>query len=175
MGEIKQFKPVKLVICILISDLKIKPELLNLLEAQFGKIDFESEILDFNFTNYYNDEMGSPIQRFFISFQNLIDPDLLAGIKLKTNILEGTFLENKKRKINLDPGLIFLGKFILASTKDGSFRIPLSSGIYGEITLVYEKKNYRNVELTYPDFQSETYKKILKKIREIYKNQISNF
>ena len=46
MGEIKQFKPVKLVICILISDLKIKPELLNLLEALFGKIDFEFLIND---------------------------------------------------------------------------------------------------------------------------------
>jgi len=175
MGRIKNFKRVKLVICVLISDLEIKQKLLYLLQSSFGEIDFESELLDFNFTNYYDYEMGSPIYRFFLSFQELVDPSFLAEIKVKTNEMEDIFSIKNQRKINLDPGLIFLGKFILASTKDGSFRMPLSLGIYGEITLVYENKKYRNVELTYPDFQSEKYKEILKKIREIYKIQMDLF
>jgi hypothetical protein len=173
MGEQKLFTPAKLVIAILISKTNFKEDLIKKLIYEYGSIDFESELIDFTFTPYYNKEMGTPIKRFFISFKDLIDPSLLAAIKIKTNSIESTFIEDDGRKINLDPGILFLSRFILASTKDGSYRIPLSSGIYGEITLVYEK-SFKNVELTYPDFKSETYKSILSKVRDIYKIQLQS-
>ncbi len=172
MSSIKQFTSSKLVICILISDLQKKDELMSELCKSFGEIDYESELFLFTYTKYYDEEMGTPIYRFFTSFKNLVDPSTIADIKIYTNNLENKFLENSKRKINIDPGFLFPSRFILASTKDGSYRIPLHSGIYAEITLVYVKNNFHNVELTYPDFQSDKYKSILCDIRQLYKQQL---
>jgi hypothetical protein len=174
MSSVKQYTPAKLVICVLISKLEYKSDLIGILSSVFGESDYQSELMQFTFSNYYDDEMGTPIYRFFISFARLVDPSSIAEIKLKTNSIENNFLENNNRKINIDPGFLFSSKFILATAKDGSYRMPLHSGIYAEITLTYSKNNFQNVELTYPDFQSETYKAILRTIREIYKSQLKS-
>ena len=105
MGIIKKFSSEKLIIGILISNLTKKAELLHSLRRNFGKIDFQSELLDFNFTTYYNKEMGTPIYRFFVSFARLISPQLLSKVKLTTNNLEAKYMIRDKRIINLDPGL----------------------------------------------------------------------
>jgi hypothetical protein len=172
LGTIKRFTPAKLVMPVLTSDRSKEEELACLLERDFGPRDYTSHLLPFTFTSYYDKEMGTPIYRFFISFQNLADPSLLPEVKVRTNEIENLFSENGRRRINLDPGMLFLSRFVLASTKDGSYRIPLRLGIYGEITLVYAKNAFHDVELTYPDFQSETYKSILTEIRNLYKAQL---
>lgn len=172
MGQIHSFTAEKLIIGVLCSDSSWRSEAESLLEDEFGPIDYRSEVLPFNYTSYYDEEMGSDIERYFIAFQELVAPDLLAPIKLRTNELETRFTEEGKRKINLDPGLLSLGKLILASTKDNAQRIPLSRGIYGEITLIYKKKKYQALPWTYPDYQSPEYSKILQEIRSLYKRQI---
>jgi len=174
MGIIKKFNLEKLIIGILISNFAKKAELLHILINYFGPIDFQSDLLDFNFTTYYNREMGIPIKRFFISFDRLIPPQRLSHVKLTTNSIESIFKVQEKRKINLDPGLLSMSRFILASTKDSSHRIPLVSGIYGEITLMYESDNFRPVEWTYKDYKSTQYLAILKKIRKIYMDQMKS-
>ena len=166
------FSREKLVTGILISRLEYREDLLTAIEAEFGPPDYISELLDFSFTRYYDKEMGSPIMRFFVSFKQLVEPDQLAAIKLITVKIERSFAEKENRKVNLDPGILSLSRFILASTKDSSHRIPLNSGIYGEITLIYEKNEFRPVEWTYPDYQSEKYCLILKEIRALYMKQL---
>ncbi len=172
MGIAKEHDKVKLVIPVLFSDheiyLKVKENLITL----YGKTDYESSPFLFNFTDYYNEEMGTPIYRTFLSFSNLIKPEELIDIKIKTNEIEDNFSVNKKRKINLDPGYLCLGKFILATTKDQQHRIYMGKGIYEEITLFYRGKKWQDYEWTYPDYRSEIYKKILEKIREIYKKNM---
>ena len=42
------------------------------------------------------------------------------------------------RPLNLDPGLLTLGKFMLATTKDQGHRIYLRDGIFAEVTLHYQ-------------------------------------
>ena len=174
MGNVKGFSPEKLVFGILISSIELKERLFSELKDLFGPIDFISSELDFTYTQYYNAEMGRPITRIFCSFQELVNPEHLPGIKIKTNRLEDHFRIQGKRKVNLDPGLLSLGRFILATTKDSSHRIPIGSGIYAEVTLMYEGKSYRPIEWTYPDYSSPEYLEILKKIRTLYKNQIKN-
>jgi len=172
MAAHELFNREKLVTGILISRLEYREDLLTALEAEFGPPDYISELLDFSFTRYYDKEMGAPIMRFFIAFEQLVEPDRLAAIKLITGKVEQSFLDKGNRKVNLDPGLLSLSRFILASTKDSSHRIPLSSGIYGEITLMYEKNEFRPVEWTYPDYQCEKYRLILKEIRALYVKQL---
>lgn len=172
MGEIHSFTPEKLIIGVLISRPELMPQLEQALEELFGQIDYRSELFPFSFTDYYDREMGEGIFRQFISFRGLVDPGTLAEIKHRSNELETRYLEGGDRKINLDPGLLSLGKLVLASTKDNAQRVPLSRGIYGEITLIYRRKAFHALPWTYPDYQSPRYHDILHHIRSLYAAQL---
>jgi hypothetical protein len=188
MGHIGIFTPWKLVIGILFSGAGQPPSLKNRLEAEFGPLDYESLILPFTFTNYYQEEMGAVIFRRFISFRNLVQPESLADIKILTNKIEEDYIDASPpgdsamivkpqncggRKVNLDPGLLSLSRFILASTKDNSHRIPLAQGIYAELTLRFSKKDFQVLPWTYPDYATREYRDILKEIRGIFKDNLN--
>lgn len=172
MGRNQQFEKEKLIVPVLISDEELLPAVKEKLEAGFGVIDYTSAPIPFTFTDYYHQEMGPHIKRLFLSFRRLIDPSRLASIKLRTNKIEKNFTVRGKRKVNLDPGILNLSRLILATTKDNAHRIPLEKGIFGEITLLYTRKDFRHLFWTYPDYRTEAYKKILRKIREIYRENL---
>jgi hypothetical protein len=174
MGNAGGFKPEKLVIGVLTSRMARREELLGLLQKRWGPLDYTSPVMPFTFTDYYDAEMGQPIERFFVAFDRLVDPSLLAGIKRETNGIEDRFREQGLRKVNLDPGLLSLPRFVLATTKDNAHRIPLEGGIYAEITLLFGKGTFRPLPWTYPDFRSESYTRILNGIRDRYKAQIQS-
>ena len=110
--------------------------------------------------------------RFFVSFEELADPSDFAEIKITTNRLEEIFASDGKRKVNLDPGMLSLERFMLATTKNNGHRIPLSNGIYAEVTLRYVKKEFRDLPWTYADYRSGSYKRILEEIREKYRKDL---
>jgi hypothetical protein len=172
MGTIKKHHPVKLVIGLIFNQDKIYAGAKRLLERKFGPIDFESEILDFIYTDYYDKEFGKDLKRSFISFRNLITPSRLPAIKRITNRLEIRFSQNKLRRINIDPGYLELSKFVLATTKDYSHRIYLDRGIYAEITLSYREGEFCPGEWAYPDYRTQDYLEIFDRIRQIYAGQI---
>lgn len=165
MGTVKPFELELLVVAVLLSEPALKQELLARLEESFGPPDLISPELPFTYTRYYDEEMGTPISRFFICFRDLVEPQRLAEIKLLCSRLEEGFRREGRRKANLDPGLLSLSRFVLASTKNSSRRVPLASGIYGEVTLVYERGSFRPLEWTYPDYRSPEYIAILNAIR----------
>ena len=172
MGRIHNFKEEKLIMGVLTTIPDAVPELRKVLEKEYGPIDFQSELLEFNYSPYYIKEMGEGIQRFFMAFARLVPPDDLADIKIRANELEELFRSNSGRKINLDPGLLNLSRLILASTKDNMHRIPLQKGIYGEVTLVFMHQEFHSLVWTYPDYASEEYKKIFTEIRSNLKLQL---
>jgi hypothetical protein len=171
MGEATQFLPEKLVMAVLISRPEREQELLGILERTWGQPDLCSPPMPFTYTDYYDSEMGPGIQRFFVSFRRLVDPSLIADIKVQTNRVEEQFREGEARKVNIDPGLLCLSRFVLVTTKESAHRIPLSSGIYGEVTLLFHKGSFRPLEWTYPDFRSSEYLRILNEIRGLYRAQ----
>jgi hypothetical protein len=173
MGSITAFENEKLVIGVLLSRLELKSELLGRLQQSFGPADWVSSELPFDYTHYYDAQMGAPITRFFVSCRELVDPSLLAEIKRTTNGIEEEFRRLGLRPINLDPGLLSLARFVLASTKPSAHRLPLASGIYAEIELLYERGAFRPVEWTYPDYRSREYLEILGHIRGLLKAQRS--
>ena len=118
-------------------------------------------------------EMGSGIRRFFYSFVNLVSPDQLPDIKIRTNELEEKFATPYgNRKINLDPGLLSLSSLILATTKNNVHRIPLQKGIYGEITLMYVNKEYQTLPWTYADYRTPAFHAIFKEMRTLLKKRL---
>lgn len=172
MGTVKEFGKIKLITGILSTLSSEKGYLKERLTREFGPVDYESPEFDFTFTDYYDLEMGKNIKRFFWSFSDLIQPDLLPDIKLKTNDIEKEFTEKGNRKINIDPGLLSLSSLILATTKNNVHRIPLQKGIYGETTLLYINREFKNLPWTYPDYSSAEYHKIFEEIRKILKKDL---
>jgi hypothetical protein len=76
------------------------------------------------------------------------------------------------RPLNVDPGLLSLGKFQLATTKDQSHRIYVGSGVYAEVTLRYQEGTYRPWPWTYADYRLAAVGAFLQEAREYYKNRL---
>ena len=174
MGEISFFQKHKLIVGILTTLYDRIDEIIKTLSDEIGEIDFVSDLMDFNYTDYYNSEMGDNIKRLFVSFRKHADPSSLAKIKIHTNYLERLFItrdheNNELRKVNFDPGMLCSSRLILASTKDNVHRIPLSDGIYGEVTLIYRRGKFEHLPWTYADYKSDEYSIVLSRIRDIYK------
>ncbi len=161
--------PVKLFIGVLYSEKKILNPSFESLEEQFGKFDYKSTEFKFDFSSYYETEMGSPIFRLFLSFEKLIDPGKLAKVKIQTNKIEEDLAVAGKRKINLDPGYMDFNKVVLASAKYNAQKIYLSHGIYADPTLSYEKGVFTAYSSAFPDFKTELYHKTFLHIRSLYK------
>ena len=172
MGKTKDFMPEKLIIGILASEQKLPDQLIVKLENEFGTIERIDGPHPFNYTKYYNDEMGDAIQKFFLTFNQLVEPDRLAEIKELTNLIEEEFRSGNKRRVNLDPGILSETRFILATTKDRGHRVPLKNGIYGEVTLIYMNKEFKPLPWTYADFCDPVYRNLLKEIRKLYLKQL---
>ncbi len=138
----------------------------------FGPIVLESETFRFDrFTNYYAPSMGAELLKRIWAFENPIDPERLASVKVATNRLEEEYARETTfatiaRPLNLDPGYVDLGKLVLASTKDHSHRIYLQQGIFAELTLIYTKKQWQPLPWTYPDYQSQEYHRFFDRCRE---------
>lgn len=147
----------------------------GILQRKFGVIDYESETLNFDSTDYYVQEMGKPLFRRFISFEKLRGADNFIKIKLFCIKIEKKLSQNGKRQVNIDPGYLTEAKFVLTTTKDYSHRIYLGKGIYAELTLYYSRGGFCDFSTTYPDYRSQPYKQILLAIREKYHGQIKNF
>jgi uncharacterized protein DUF4416 len=175
MGAIRSFNPVKLFIGILLSDRKLLPQVEARLTDLYGPVDHRSPVIPFDFTDYYEAEMGDIIDRVFFSFERLIEADQLPEIKRQTNRLEeeaAPLLPAVKRPVNLDPGYIEHAKVILASTKNFYHRIYLGGGIFGEVTMHFKNNTYQFFPWTYPDYQSRDYQEFFLKIRQIYRSQL---
>jgi hypothetical protein len=172
MGQTGVFTPWKLVIGLLFAGQTQPASLRGRLEKEFGAVDYESPVLPFTFTGYYQREMGGAISRRFMSFGKLVRPETLADIKILTNSIETEYLAASGRQVNLDPGLLSLSRFILATTKDNSHRIPLDKGIYAELTLQFARKDFQILPWTYPDYATREYRDILREIRDIFRNNL---
>jgi hypothetical protein len=172
MGSIRKPQPVKLISALIYKDESVLLRAEDLLKKHFGPVDFRSQALPFDYTDYYEKEFGKDLSRKFLSFEKLILPDSLARVKVITNNIENRLAAGSCRSINIDPGYLDLAKFVLASTKDFSHRIYIGRGIYAELTLSYHEKSFRPLEWTYPDYRTSDYIAILTKIREIYAGQL---
>ncbi|MFH1259296.1 MAG: DUF4416 family protein [Elusimicrobiota bacterium] len=169
----KTHPPVKLIIGFISGRKDCFLQAQKLLVRKFGEMDFQSDLIAFDFTEYYAAEMGKDLQRKFVSFRRLIKPEDLSGIKIFTNKAEKMLSSYNRRQINIDPGYLTEAKLILATTKDFSHRIFLKNDIFAEVTMFYSHSSgYEPFPWTYPDYHSPKYKKLFKEIREIYTCQI---
>jgi hypothetical protein len=69
------------------------------------------------------------------------------------------------RPVNLDPGFIEPSKLVLATTKNYSHRIYIGHKMFAEVTLIYEKNDWRHFDYTYPDYRQTCYHDFFTKVR----------
>ena len=178
MWTLKKPEPVKLIVGILGCNEQAVNAAVDMIKAKFGKCDLESPIWPFNHTEYYAQETGKEILKKFVTVEKLIMPGKLAAIKHKTNKMEKTLAGMIKcklsRPVNIDPGYIEPSKLVLASTKNFSHRIYIGKKIWAEVTLIYNKGQWKSFEYTFPDhkedryhgFFSQTREKLVQQLRE---------
>jgi Domain of unknown function (DUF4416) len=174
MGTVRDPKPAKYFIGLLSSDIQLLNSVETDLTALFGVIDRRSETLPWNVSRFYEKELGTGLQRRFVSFCQLASPGNLAEIKLQTQRLEKKYqtLEENRRKVNVDPGYLEAGKVVLASTKNAGHRIYLQSGIYGETALLYYDGAFQACAHTYPDYLWAETLSFLTSLRSVYLSQL---
>ncbi|QLA15357.1 DUF4416 family protein [Desulfolutivibrio sulfoxidireducens] len=146
------------------------PRLLPELESLFGPPCRVSDLLPFDFTTYYDRELGRPIFRRVLGFSRLVPQDALAGLKLATNALEAAFSRPDGRRLaNLDPGLLTQERLVLATGKNFGHRIYLKDGIFADLTLVFQKGSWQILPWTFPDYRSQALQAELSVLRERYR------
>jgi len=172
MGLVRRPHKVNLIVGLLSNDTENLARAKDSLRRIFGRTDFESPITDFDHTEYYKEEMGSPLKRQFLSFKRPFGLKGLCAAKLRTNRLEKRLSRGGRRTVNIDPGYLDLSKVILFSTKDYSHRVYLDKGIFAEATLFYKDKSFNPWPWTYPDYKTPGYIELFNKIRLIYKAKL---
>ncbi|MBM4067449.1 MAG: DUF4416 family protein [Planctomycetes bacterium] len=176
MGHLRQTVPSMLVVAAFSRHAEALAWATDKLTAEFGPIALASDDFSFHHTTYYEATMGPGLRKRFLAFASLVEPDVLPELKHRTNTLEaelagsGKYLE--PRPLNLDPGLLQLGKFLLASTKDQGHRIYLRDGIFAEITLRYQEGAYHPWPWTYADYREPALHEFLLRAREEYRQRL---
>ncbi len=171
MAEIIYPPKAKLFIGFIYSDEEILNKTISLLSENYGKIILKSESFPFQHTCYY-ESMGQNLKKVLLAFDELIERDHISLIKIHSNEIENLFLDNGKRRINIDPGYLTLSNVYLASCKEYYHRIYIGNGIYLENEYYWSKKDYVFFDWTYPDYKTEGYLTFFKELRNIYAQEL---
>jgi Domain of unknown function (DUF4416) len=167
-------RPAKLVIGIFTKETSLIDNLVPALASRFGRFDLVSPLLPFNYTTYYESEMGSPLVRRMFAFKQLIEQGDLAGVKNATNEIEQGYSQSENRLVNIDPGYLLQERFVLASGKNFSHRIYIGAGIYADLTLIYQKGSFQKLPWTYPDYTDHSMLNFLGQVRKKYLLELKN-
>ena len=130
-----------------------KAEFLSRWKEQYGEsIEFFHSF--FPMKEYYSKEMGeeSSLKRFFIFALTSVDRQKLVDAKLWAYDFEKKFMQEDKRLINIDPGILTLEQMILSTFKSYSHRIYLDRGVFADLNYIFKDKSYQKLEWTYPDY-----------------------
>ncbi len=161
-------KPAKLIIGLILKDTTLFEPLTVELSAFYGPLDMVSAWMPFDYTSYYEPEMGAPLLRRMLTFKSLIRQSELPATKLTTNRLEESYSQNGKRRVNIDPGYLLLERLVLASGKNFSHRIYIGDGIYADLTLIYQHGAFVKLPWTYPDYADQPMLEFLLQVRSKY-------
>ena len=138
-------------------------------EALWGLVGDRLGPLPFSHTRYYESEMGPDLNRIFLLFHPLSVSEW-PETKTQAMDIENRYRVGENRQVNIDPGLLRPYQLALLSSKNFSHRLPLAEGVFGEVTLLYQKGRFQALPWTYPDYQSPTFLAWLSAARKKYRH-----
>ncbi len=159
--------PVLHFVSVLYGKNDIHREAVRLLEERLGPFRYESPEFLFDFTDYYESEMGKPLYRMFHVQGILKSAEAMIPVKQACLAVEEMLKTGNRRTVNLDPGYLDLFKLVLASEKFRGHKIYLGSGICADLTLLLGKKKVESFPWTFPDFRSDRYYSFLLEMRGV--------
>ena len=168
MSRPREADYVKLVMSVIFAEGSFFRDVMQILAARFGRPDFISAPMSFEFTEYYEKEMGKSLIRRLVSYEQLIPPETLPDVKLLTNRIEDQISGEGDRRVNVDPGYLSAAHLILATGKGYTHRPYLRSGIYADLTLIFQGGAFHALPWTYPDYAGQEIMVRLRMIREKY-------
>lgn len=175
MGEVREHRPVLLIMAVFSRHRDAFDWARRQAELRFGPMALASDSFEFKETQFYERTMGPGIRKEFWAFERLIDPAELPAIKLETNDWETAYRPpdgaSEPRPLNLDPGYLTEAKLVLATTKDRDHRLYLDRGIYAECTLFFQGGNWRPREWTYPDYRRSDYHQFFLRCRDYLRSR----
>ena len=145
-------------------------EAVGALAARFGAVRARSPTWPFDVSGYYEAEMGPGLAKGLVWLGDPIDPERLAGRKRQTlafereRAMEGAGGE-LRRTVNVDPGLLSEDSLVLATTKASGHRVAIGAGLWAEVTLRFERGEYRPLPWTYPDYRGPEVGEFLLEVR----------
>ena len=173
MHSLGQVQPQLLVVAVTSRHPAVFTWAVERLTCEFGPVALAGPPLPFTHTDYYTPDMGPHLRKQLLAFKRLAEPDRLAAIKRRTIDLEWELAAARHfpepRPVNLDPGFLGLGKFVLATTKDQAHRVYLRDGIFAEVTLRWTAGRWELQPWTYPDYQWAEVLEFLEACREVYR------
>lgn len=127
------------------------------LAPHLGDVHAETGIQPWDYSSYYEEEMGRGLKRKFTFFARARDPIDIVDVKHRTMDIERELgrREGKtvRRAINIDPGYISPAKLVLSSCKDFSHRVYLGRGVFAEVTLFFMNESFTPLYHTYRDYR----------------------
>ena len=156
------------------DDLLIRAQ--SRMEETYGPVALVSPFYDFVQTTYYEATMGAGLRKQLWAFRRLIAAERLPDVKRAANALEEALAGQhpESRPINLDPGYLVLGKFVLATTKDQAHRLYLRDGVFAEVTLQFRAGAFQPWPWTYADYRLPEVIAFLGEAREYYRQALSH-
>jgi hypothetical protein len=161
-------KPAKLIVGFFLKDKSLAADIARDLTVRLGPVETISPWLNFDFTSYYEKEMGAPLSRRLLVFKPLVEQTRLAAIKRISNALEMKYQRCNQRQVNIDPGYLLPERFVLATGKNFTHRIYLGDGIYADLTLIFQQGAFRTLPWTYPDYADSRLIDFLTLVRNRY-------
>jgi hypothetical protein len=169
MSQRIEAAPVLRVCSCLAADLDLLPRVGDALTSHFGPVELTSEPFDFDTSDYYSEEMGGHLGRIWFCFRELCRPERLAEARLLTGRVEADFAVAGRRRVNLDPGYLDLGKLVLASLKEAPDKIYLGQGVWGHTCLRFRFGRFTAPDHSFPDFRDGRFDAFMLEARELYR------
>jgi hypothetical protein len=172
VSQLNPPEPVKFLVAVFSTETSLIAEAINRVQTAVGPLDYISEIFVFDQTEYYRSEMGWPLYKRIVAIEAPMDPADLIRVKIACRKIEDDYCEGDRRRVNLDPGYVAKQRLVLGTGKDQAHRIYLGQGVYAELTLIYERGEFRSLPWTYPDFAGEQVRGFAADIRKRYLHQL---
>ena len=168
MGVLSDQQPVKLVVSIIYREAVSLDRTVKMLKGLYGKIEPLEKTFSFNYTDYYEKELGKPLYRKILCFKKLVRKERLYNVKISTNRIEELLRSGANRTVNVDPGYLTEAKLVLLTTKDYTHRIYIGKRIFAESTLFFKNGTFNPWPWTYPDYASREMISYFTAVRPLY-------
>lgn len=168
--DLKPGEPAAFLCAVMARGAEAVDEAVAALAARFGAVGARSRTWAFDMSGYYEAEMGPGLAKGLAWLGDPIDPERLAGRKRQTlafereRAVEGAG-GDLRRTVNVDPGLLSEESLVLATTKARGHRVAIGAGLWAEVTLRFERGEYRPLPWTYPDYRGPEVEEFLVEVR----------